>query len=330
MLNTLTFQEAQELRKNSLINNLTSVFAQKFLKLFICPICKTPLTFEASGEKVVCENKKHIIENGNGFLDFTNFSRNALQEKEAQASSHDAGEDFFHDIVLRPYNGNAVHIESWLYHLKYFHNRLKLKLGITLQNTTILNCGCGGGFEAQFFAEQGALVVGFDISKLRVEAALTRFNYKNLSGLFYRGDASMLPFSDKTFDLVIYHDSLHHVPIEEIPLAIREAARVAKKGVILLEANDSSLRMLLETMGLSSSIEGSGNYVFRFKKSLMEFWASQNSMTLVDYSVLFTKKEHNPGIYSIPVIGWIVYKLVRFVGLFLKPLGNEACIIYKK
>ena len=174
------------------------------------------------------------------------------------------------------------------------------------------------------------MIVGFDISQLRAEASATRFKLKDLPGLFYRGEAVTLPFRDNSFDLVLYHDSLHHIPIEEIPIAIREAARVAKKGVVLLEANDSPFTLLLEAVGLSTSIEPSGNYGFRFKKNLMEFWASKYSLELVNYSVLFTKKEHWPKIYAIPVLGWLAYKLVRIAGFFLKSIGNEACIILKK
>jgi len=318
-----------EFREKALINNMSSDFAKKLLGLFICPLCRTPL--KVSEGHLDCENG-HIVPIDNGFPNFVVFSKSAIEEKMLQAAFHndEARNETFDEIVLRPYNYNNVHADSWLYHLKYFQKILPSKLGIELKNRTILHCGCGGGFEAQFLAENGALVVGFDISKLRVEAAATRFVLNNLPGLFYRGDASILPFPDNTFDLVLYHDSLHHVPIEDIPKAIREAARAAKLGVVLLEAHDSPLRMLLETIGLSGSIERSGNYVFRFKKSLMEFWAHQNSMTLVNYSVLFTKKEHRPKLYSIPIVGWIVYKLLRFVGLFLRSVGNEACIIFNK
>ena len=318
-----------DLRKKAQINNMTSDFARKFLGLFICPLCINPL--KVSEERLLCANG-HIVPIKNGFPDFAVFSKNAIEEKTLQANFHDDEKlnETFDEIVLRPYNYNKVHADSWLYHLRYFNKILLSKLGIDLKNTTILNCGCGGGFEAQFLANKGALVVGFDISQLRVEAAATRFNLSNLSGLFYRGDASILPFPDNSFDLVLYHDSLHHIPIEEIPVAIREAARVAQIGVVLLEAHDSPLRMLLETIGLSSSIERAGNYVFRFRKSLIEFWGSQNSMVIVNYSVSFTKKEYRSKVYTIPVVGWIIYRLLRFLGLFLAPVGNEACIIYKK
>jgi len=319
-----------EFRAKAMTSNISSDFAKEFLRLFICPVCKTQL--EVSEEHLICENG-HRVPIINGSPDFFVFSENVTEEKISQSSFHDDEEnnEKFSEIVFRPYaENNKTHISSWLYHLNHFKKVLPAKLSIELENTTILNCGCGGGFEAEFFAQNGALMVGFDISQLRVEASATRFKLNDLPGLFYRGEAVTLPFRDNSFDLVLYHDSLHHVPIEEIPIAIREAARVAKKGVVLLEANDSPFRLLLELIGLSISVEASGNYAFKFKKNLMEFWASKYSLELVNYSVLFTKKEHCPKIYAIPVFGWLAYKLVRIAGLFLKPIGNEACIILKK
>lgn len=318
-----------EARKIALKKNMNSDFAERIIKLFICPICRTPMK---NSNKWLCCNNGHKAVVENGFPDFINFSTTAMDEKMIQANFHDDEEknEKFEEIVLRPYDYNKVHAESWLYHLKYFKKILPLKLGFDLENTNILNCGCGGGFEAQYFADNGAKVVGFDISKLRVEAASTRFVLNNNTGFFYRGDASILPFPDRTFDLVLYHDSLHHVPIEEIPRAVREAARVAKRGVVLLEANDSPLSLILESFGLATSIERAGNYVFRFRPSLMRFWAMQTGMKLINFSVLFTKKEHWPKIYAIPIVGWFVYRLIRIIGFLLKPFGNEACIIFEK
>jgi ubiquinone/menaquinone biosynthesis C-methylase UbiE len=308
---------------------MTSDLAGQYLRLFVCPLCKASL---AVSEKHLTCREGHQVPIVNGFPDFTVFTEDANREKAQQANFHDDEEqnETFDEIVLRPYNYNAVHADSWLYHLRYFKRILPSKLGIDLQDATILNCGCGGGFEAEFLARSGASIVGFDVSQLRVEAAATRFKRGNQPGFFYRGEASALPFADNSFDLVLYHDSLHHVPIEEIPIAIREAARVAKTGVVLLEPHDSPLRMLLETFGLSSSIEPAGNYVFRFRKTLMTFWGSQYSMELANYSVLFTKKEHRPKVYALPVIGWLAYRLVRFAGYFLAFVGNEACIICRK
>ena len=269
----------QRAREEARKANLLSTAARRFLPLLRCPLCSNAL--QAADDYLTCSHG-HLVHIVRGIPDFGDFVTTSLEEKLQQAAFHDdeEGNESFEEIVLRPYNYNRIHSTSWLYHLRHFRNVVESRLGIGLDGATVLNCGCGGGFEAQFLAECGATLVGFDISQLRAEAAATRFNLHGLSGMFYRGDAALLPFPDRSFDLVLYHDSLHHLPIGEIPLAMREAARVAAKGVVLLEAHDSPLRMLLETIGLSSSIERAGNYVFRFRKSLLRFWAPQLSLDL--------------------------------------------------
>jgi len=319
----------EDARKQSTISNLQSPYARKVLSLLICPRDKSPLVLRS--DHLACD-QGHTIRIKNGIPDFIMGDENLSDEKLQQMAFHDDEEvnETFDEIVLRPFNYTKSYADSSLYHLRSFRKVLHAKLGIELQNTTILNCGCGGGMEAQFLAENGALVAGFDISQLRAEASATRFALNGLDGLFYRGDSAHLPFPDNSFDLAFYHDSLHHVPIEEIPLAIRESVRVAKKGVVLLEAHDSPLRMLLEAFGLSSSIEASGNYVFRFRKSLMEFFSSQTSTELVNYSVTFMKHEHRPGFYARPLVGRLTFESIKLLGSLLRPFGNEACIILKK
>ena len=130
--------------------------------------------------------------------------------------------------------------------------------------------------------------------------------------------------------MVVYHDSLHHVPISEIPIAFKEAARVSKEYVVLMEANDSGLRLLLENIGFSTSIERSGNYVFRFKKSLIDYWCKRNNLEFLVYDTYFDKREHRPNFYRKPFIGPLAYYGQNLIGKMLKSFGNEALIILKK
>ncbi len=311
--------------------NPTQEFSQHILKeKMLSPDGNEKYKFDGEG-KLVC-NGGTDVNVKNGIPDFTIFSTDALDEKERQASYHDNEEvnESFDEIVLRPYNYNQFHAKIWLKHLEELSIQLEKVSGKSFESLTVLNCGCGGGFEAQFFAEKGAKLVGFDISQLRVEAAATRFALNELEGFFYRGDAAILPFEDNSFDVVIYHDSLHHVPIEEIPKAIKEARRVSKKYIILSEAHDSPIRMVLESIGLSTSIEASGNYTFRFKKSLIEFWCYRFGMELKLYKTSFDRREHRPKLYAIPVIGKLTYYIIHIIGKVLQKFGNEALIILKK
>ena len=321
--------QLQKARKISEVNNIASAYATSIVEKMISPRDGKKINTSESGFRDLSGNYIPVI---NGIPDFTIYSRNAWDEKQKQADFHDNEEinESFSEIVLRPYNHSEFFVNIWLKHLKRLIERIEYFGKEPFSSYSILNCGCGGGFEAQFFAENGARVTGFDISQLRVEAAATRFELNDLTGFFYRGDAAVLPFPDNSFDIVIYHDSLHHVPIEEIPIALKEARRVAKKFIVLSEAHDSPIRMILESLGKSISIERSGNYTFRFKKSLMQFWCLRFGMELLLYETTFDRKEHRPKIYGIPIIGKVYYYLLQFLGFFLGPLGNEALVIMEK
>jgi ubiquinone/menaquinone biosynthesis C-methylase UbiE len=317
-------------RSRSTINNLSNPFAEYVItKLLHSPAHASGFTLSSSD---LVDKKGNKVPIKNGIPNFTKFSSDSLDEKKRQAAFHDDEElnETFDEIVFRPYNHDKFHAEIWLKHLFELSEKFEEISNQSIEGLNILNCGCGGGFEAQFLAEQGANVVGFDISQLRAEAAATRFSLHNLDGFFYRGDAAILPFKDNTFDIVLYHDSLHHVPIEEIPKAIKEARRVTKKYIILSEAHDSPVRMILESFGLSTSIEASGNYTFRFKKSLIEFWAYRFGMDLKLYKTSFHKREHRPNIYKKTFIGALLYHAISLLGYLLNKVGNEALIILEK
>lgn len=319
-----------EYREQAKKRNLLSGFSKEMISKLNSP--NSGKSYSLEGERLLVSSSENSVPIKNGIPDFTIFSTNALDEKEKQASYHDDEEinETFEEIVFRPYQYTEFFAEIWLKHLYDLVARVEKISGRSFDSFSILNCGCGGGFEAQFFAEQGARVVGFDISQLRAEASATRFALNNLEGFFYRGDAAILPFRDNSFDIVLYHDSLHHVPIEEIPISIKEARRVAKEFIILSEAHDSPLRLILESLGKSTSIEESGNYTFRFKKSLIQFWCKRFGMKLLLYRPSFMKREHKPRLYGIPVLGTLLYRFFLIIGFFLQPFGNEALIIMEK
>ena len=319
------------IKTTALKRNMNEMFKEFTIgSILISPESNKPYTTEANGDLKDANGK--IIKVVNGIPDLTIYSQVALDEKDRQAAYHDDEEinEKFDEIVLRPFNYTEFHASTWMKHLDKMAVRIERISGEKISEMTILNCGCGGGFEAQYFAEQGAKVIGFDISQLRAEASATRFALNNLSGFFYRGEAAILPFEDNTFDLVLYHASLHHVPIEDIPVAIREARRVAKGHIMLFEPHDSPVRAIMESFGFSVTVESSGNYAFRLKEILMQFWCYRFGMKLKAYDIFFERLEHDPGLYAKPIIGKFLYYAINFVGRFLKMVGNEVIIVMEK
>jgi ubiquinone/menaquinone biosynthesis C-methylase UbiE/ADP-ribose pyrophosphatase YjhB (NUDIX family) len=93
--------------------------------------------------------------------------------------------------------------------------------------------GCGGGQDVVALAKMGALAVGIDSAAEQLAYAMrhaTKHAADNAA--FVRGDLQDLSrFDDESFDLAISIDALDYV--EDIELALSEAARVLKSGSAL-------------------------------------------------------------------------------------------------
>jgi ubiquinone/menaquinone biosynthesis C-methylase UbiE len=93
--------------------------------------------------------------------------------------------------------------------------------------TSALEIGCGTGAICRRIAERFAEtnVVGVDPSLVLLRRARELSgSYERLS--FREGDGRCLPFADASFDLVVFHTTLCHIP--EPQDAIREAYRVLR------------------------------------------------------------------------------------------------------
>jgi SAM-dependent methyltransferase len=91
--------------------------------------------------------------------------------------------------------------------------------GVDLVGKRLLDVGCGYGGMEDVWAEAGASPVGLDINPERI---------KGLSGEFVAGDIRSLPFGPGTFDIVLAHDCIEHVPATSDVLA--EIKRVLAPG----------------------------------------------------------------------------------------------------
>jgi len=90
----------------------------------------------------------------------------------------------------------------------------------------VLEVGCGTGHFIRWLCDQGLAPVGLDRSK----AMLAQANCDN-ECYYVRGDALRLPFVDGAFDLVAFVTTLEF--LERPRVALVEAARVARKGLVL-------------------------------------------------------------------------------------------------
>jgi ubiquinone/menaquinone biosynthesis C-methylase UbiE len=90
---------------------------------------------------------------------------------------------------------------------------------------SVLDVGCGEGYVLEELAQRGMAVSGVDIVDLR----------RSQSYPFELYDGQTLPFADRSFDLVLLSFVLHHVPNERKLRLLREALRVTRGKVFIVE-----------------------------------------------------------------------------------------------
>lgn len=108
--------------------------------------------------------------------------------------------------------------------LQYYLSLVDLK-----DNSSALEVGCGTGVVSRYLSSFAQIdsVTGIDPSAVFIDKANELS--KDIPGASFRtGDARALDFADESFDLVVFHTSLCHVPGPE--KALNEAYRVLRPG----------------------------------------------------------------------------------------------------
>ncbi len=111
-----------------------------------------------------------------------------------------------------------------------YRKRVIEKIKPYFAGDTMLDAGCGDGGDSILLTEYFKRIEAFDITENE--------NWKNLISdkiNFSIGDAMHLKYADDSFDTVIEKDMLHHA--QDPQIALKELCRVAKKRVIIIEAN---------------------------------------------------------------------------------------------
>ena len=110
-----------------------------------------------------------------------------------------------------------------------------------------LDIGCGGGFLSEEFAHLGCNVTGLDLSAASLAAAHNHARFEKLEINYLQGSASVLPFSSRSFDIVICCDVLEHLDSPES--AVKEAARILKPGgLFLFDTINRTIQSYFETI----------------------------------------------------------------------------------
>jgi len=94
--------------------------------------------------------------------------------------------------------------------------------------TRILDVGCGDGGNVRLLAARGAQVIGLEVSAARIAAA--RAVPPADGETYLEGGGEALPLADEGVEVVIFVNSLHHIPVDLQTKALDEARRVLTPG----------------------------------------------------------------------------------------------------
>lgn len=96
----------------------------------------------------------------------------------------------------------------------------------TLNPGNMLSVGEGRGTFCAYAQDAGIVPTGIDFSRWAVEHP-----YPRAIGLLELGDVRDLKFEDNSFDLVFASDIMEHIYLDDLPKAISEIQRVARKWI---------------------------------------------------------------------------------------------------
>lgn len=102
---------------------------------------------------------------------------------------------------------------------------------VALAGKTVVDVGCGDGNMTRLMARHGAHVLGVECSVRQLAKA--RAAQPVSDERIVEGVAQALPAEDASADVVVFFNSLHHVPADATDQALAEAARVLKAGGLL-------------------------------------------------------------------------------------------------
>ncbi len=97
----------------------------------------------------------------------------------------------------------------------------------------VLNLGCGTAM-TPISLKKARSVTGIDVSEEFIEKARSR----DPQGRYLVADAASLPFEDKSFDVTVSFDVLHHIP-KDASIIIDEVLRVTKEKLVLIDRMQS-------------------------------------------------------------------------------------------
>ena len=104
------------------------------------------------------------------------------------------------------------------------------------RSSSVLDIGCSHGWAVHQLWHHGLRASGVDVSGVAVALAKRARGEPTDSCVppcFVRSSATTLPWANHSFDIVMSTDVLEHLEKKDVPLAVRELNRVARRALVL-------------------------------------------------------------------------------------------------
>ena len=145
--------------------------------------------------------------------------RARLITPEHRAVAREFGRDYFDGDRLHGYGGYNYHARFWTETVRRFRDHYELK-----PDASVLDVGCAKGFMMHDFKllMHGMTIAGLEISEYARDHAI-----EDMQPFIQVGNATALPYADKSFDLVISINTIHNLALDDCKQALREIRPVS-------------------------------------------------------------------------------------------------------
>jgi len=241
---------------------------------------------------------------------------------------------FFDREVAAEFETTRPHGTPRLYQFlleQKFQRALDLGDSLKPMGTALVVCG-GSGMDAEFVSRAGFHVTSTDISAGAAERTMERARRFGVSIQAVVADIERLPFLDRSFDLVLVHDGLHH--LDDPFVGLTEMARVSRQWLSITEPARAAATTIAIRAGVALEREEAGNRVARLspREVVDHLRGAGFTASKVERYAMYYK--HTPG----PLMAalsrkWtfpIAAAIWRAGNALLGPIGNKVVVIAER